>query len=559
MSSPTARLFVYGCLVFVAPFYSSDGRTQTAQSPERDLTSQAIKAHVEFLADDLLEGRGAGSRGHALAAGYVAAQFQQLGLKPLGDRGSFFQSVPLLEATPVLPGSAAKLLREGESIDFEYGTDYLPTADFSAPTSSLTAPLAFAGFGVTAPEADYDDFAGVDAQGRIVVIFGGAPAKFPNDQRAYYSWQGSKYPNLIAHGAVGVITIDTPSDAERTPWERRVNASGQPQMRWLDGGNQPADSYGELKQRFRFNRDAAVKLLRNTPHTLDEMFAVANASQPQGFALTGMLTLSATTGLRRTESSNVIAVLEGSDPKLKNEFIVFTAHLDHLGRGKAVNGDSIYNGAHDNALGSAVLLEAARSLASGTVRPKRSILFVSVTAEERGLLGSDFFANHPTVPKDAIVANLNIDMPLPLAPTRDLVAFGAEHSSLGAVVLRGAQLQNFTISPDNEPEEVHFIRSDQFSFVRRGIPALSLIIGYTARSRGIDVGALRRDFLRNHYHQPSDDLSLPIDYNGAAGLTRVYVSVALDVANQAAKPRWHRADFFGNKFGNPQYSATTNR
>ncbi|HYM33852.1 MAG TPA: M28 family metallopeptidase, partial [Steroidobacteraceae bacterium] len=421
---------------------------------------------MEFLADDLLEGRGAGSQGHALAANYVAAQFRQLGLAPGGAEKSYFQSVPLLEATPVLPGSAAHLARDGESIDFEYSTDYLPSADFSAPTSSLTAPLAFAGFGVTAPERKYDDFANIDVQGRIVVIFGGAPAKFPHDQRAYYSWQGSKFPNLIAHGAVGVITVDTPEDAERTPWEKRVNASWQPQMRWLDADNQPADAYGELKQRFRFSHQAAAKLFRNAAHSLEETFATAAIGEAQGFLLPGSITLTATTGLRRNESNNVVAVLAGSDPKLKNEYIVFSAHLDHLGRGKAVNGDSIYNGAHDNAVGSAILIEVARMLAMNTLRPKRSIIFLAVTAEEKGLLGSDYFANHPIVAKKNIVANFNIDMPLPLAPTRDFVAFGAEHSTIGPVVARAAQTQGYALSPDNEPAEVHFIRSDQFSFIR---------------------------------------------------------------------------------------------
>jgi Zn-dependent M28 family amino/carboxypeptidase len=526
------------------------GAPLVGQTPgaANDVLRSALRAHVEFLADDLLEGRGAGTRGHALAAGYVAAQFKQLGLTPAGSANSYFQNVPLLEATPVLPGSAVRLIRDGESIDFEYGVDYLPSADFSAPTSSLSAPLIFAGFGVSAPELGYDDFANLDAQGRIVVVFGGAPAKFSANQRAYYSWNGSKFPNLIAHGALGVILIDTPEDLERTPWDRRVNAIWQPQMRWLDADNKPADAYFELKQRFRFSHDATLKLFANGSHTFDQAVAAAVASEPQGFALPGSITLSTTTGLRRTESSNVVAILEGSDPKLKREYVVFTAHLDHLGRGKAVNGDAIYNGAHDNALGSALLIEAARSIGASSPRPKRSIAFVAVTAEEKGLLGSDYFANHAPMTKESIVASINIDMPVLLAPTRDLTALGAEHSSLGPSIARAAQTQGYILSPDNQPEEVRFIRSDQFSFIRQGVPALSIIGGYRSRVDGIDVAAMRREFLRNHYHEPSDDLSLPMDYASAADLVRVYTRLAADIASQSARPRWNRGDFFASKF-----------
>ncbi len=543
--NPWARqsITMVGCMLLC----NASAQSQEQRANET-LLRAALRAHVEFLADDLLEGRGAGSQGHALAAGYVASQFKQLGLTPAGDANTFFQNVPLLEAIAVLPGSSARLVRDGETVNFDYGTDYLPAADFGAPTASLTAPLVFAGFGVSAPELNYDDFANLDVQGRIVVIFGGAPAKFSANQRAYYSWSGAKNPNLIARGALGVIQIDTPEEAERTPWERRVNASWQPQMRWLDGDNKPADAYNELKQRFRFNREAAAKLFAGSSRTLEQVTAAAVASETQGVPLTGTISLSTTTGLRRTESNNVVAVLEGSDPKLKREYLIFTAHLDHLGRGKAVNGDAIYNGAHDNALGTAILLELARALATASPSPKRSIVFVAVTAEEKGLLGSDYFATHAPMPKHSMVANINIDMPLLLAPTRDLTALGAEHSSLGPVIARVAQLQGYVLSPDSQPEEVRFIRSDQFSFIRQGVPALNLVGGHRSRIDGIDVAALRREFLRNHYHQPSDDLSLPIDYASAADWVRIHARAAIEIANQPARPRWNRSDFFASKF-----------
>jgi hypothetical protein len=545
-----------GATVLIATLAASGVAGQTP-GPVR---SDAIRAHVEFLADDLLEGRGTGSRGYALAAAYVAAQFQQLGLAPGGDKtddnASYLQTVRLLEATPVVPGSAAKLTLEGKSQSFEYGTDYLPSADYSAPNATLTAPLAFVGFGVTAPELDYDDLATVDVRDRIAVVLSGAPAKFPHNQRAYYSWGGSKYPNLIEHGAVAVVVVDTPTDAARTPWERRVLMSGQPQMRWIDENDQPVDAYPELQQVFRFSQDAAAKLFQNGGPTLEEVFAAAEAGTPQGFELPGLVTLTTTTGLRRTESHNVVGILRGSDPQLRRQYIVISAHLDHLGRGAAVNGDAIYNGAHDNASGIAVLLETARSIVTGDQPPKRSIIFLAVTAEEKGLLGSDFFAQHPGVPRGAIVANINIDMPMLLGPTRDIMSIGAQHTSLGPAAERAVRAQGYIMTPDNAPAEVLFIRSDQFSFIKQGVPSIHLGGGYLSRPRGPDIEALREDFLRTHYHRPSDDLSLPMHYAGAVDLALINARLALDIANQANRPHWNRGDFFGMKFRRPARTAT---
>jgi Zn-dependent M28 family amino/carboxypeptidase len=278
----------------------------------------------------------------------------------------------------------------------------------------------------------------------------------------------------------------------------------------------------------------------------------ADAGEPQGFGLPGLLTLSATTGLRRTESTNVLGMLPGADPDLRNEIIVITAHLDHLGRGSAINGDSIYNGAHDNAVGVAILLEIARALHVSNTKPRRTVVFAAVTAEEKGLLGSDYFAQHPRADGRRIVANINIDMPLPLAPVRDFVALGAEHSSLGTLARNAVAAQGYRLSPDATPEEVSFIRSDQFSFIRHGIPALVLKSGYQGREAGVDVGALQQQFRESNYHQPSDDLSLPLDYGTAADLTRVDLRILLDAANAASAPRWNADDFFAEKFGGPR-------
>jgi hypothetical protein len=516
------------------------------RAPWDGVRADAIRGHVEFLASDLLEGRAAATRGYDIAAAYVAAQFRQAGLEPGGDEGDYLQNVPLLEATPVLPGSGVQLVREGEAYAFEYGTHYLPFADFTSASSTLTAPLVFVGFGVQAPELEYDDYAGVDAQGRIAVALSGAPEHFPAHQRAYHSWSHRKWSKLIEHGAVGLVMVDSLVDAQRVPWERKVAMSWTPQMRWLSEDNAPQNAYPELKLRFLFNHEAAARLFAGAPLDLEQALANAQAGTAQGFELPGMLTLTATTGLRRTQSANVLGLLPGADPQLRDEYVVLTAHLDHLGRGAAVDGDTVYNGAHDNALGVGVLLETARALAGGP-RPRRSILFAALTAEEKGLLGSDYLAHRAQQDGRRVAANVNVDMPLIFAPVRDFMALGAEHSSLGALARSALSAEGYRMSRDPAPEEIAFIRSDQFSFVKRGAPAIALKSGLQSRNEAIDIAELQRTYRRTHYHQPSDDLSLPIDYPTAADLARVAVRITLQAAN-GPRPRWNRGDFFGERF-----------
>lgn len=519
--------------------------------------SDAIRSHVEFLAGDLLEGRAAASRGYDIAAAYVAAQFMQSGLKPAGDTNGYFQAIPLLEATPVLPGSSAELVVDKRTHAFEYGTDYLPSADYMSASSTLTAPMTFVGFGIDAPDLGYSDFTDVDLTGRIAVILTGAPAKFPHTQRAYYSSNNIKFPGLIERGAVGVVMISSAQDEKLFPWERVVAASWAPQMRWLDAEGKPHAAYESLKLRFRFNQEAAARLFADSEKTLEAALAAADAGEPQSFELPGLLTLSATTGLRRTESTNVIASSPGTD--LRDEAIVITAHLDHMGRGSAVNGDSIYNGAQDNALGVGIVLEMARALAASGVKTRRTIVFAAVTAEEKGLLGSDFLAQHPAVSGTEIVANVNIDMPLLFTPTFDFVALGDKHSSLGPIAQGAVAAEGYRLSPDPTPEQVSFVRSDQFSFVRQGIPAIVLMGGYQSRDKRVDVAAMRSEFLKDRYHQPNDDLTGAIDYTTAAALARVNLRVAIQAANAPARPRWKNGDFLGKAFSRSRGDAIPGR
>jgi Zn-dependent M28 family amino/carboxypeptidase len=520
-----------------------------ARAQHGTVEAEAIRAHVEFLADDLLEGRLAGSRGYDIAARYVAAQFGALRLEPAGDDGTWLQTVPLLEATRDAPAATFRLHKQGSRQSFEPLEHFVPGVDYGREAVDVSGEIVFVGYGVTAPELDYDDFAGIDARGKIGVVLTGAPPRFSSSQRAHYGSGLVKNPNLVAHGLIGTIGVSTPVDEKRFPWERVVQTSWVTGMRWLDAAGRPVNAFPDLRASIHVSRPVAQKLFEGAARTLEDTFTAAERSEPQAFVLPGRVSLASRTRHRRLASSNVVARLPGSDPALRDEAIVFTAHLDHVGIGAPVAGDAIYNGAMDNATGIGVMLEAARALTSLPVAPRRSILFVALTAEEKGLLGADYFVAHPPIPAGRIVANINMDMPVATVAVTDLVAFGAEHSTLGAVARRAVEAEGMALTPDPWPEESIFVRSDQYAFVRRGIPALYLETGMRARDADVDGAKVFEAFLRDRYHQPSDDLKQPIDYPTLATLARVNLRIALEVGNAPETPRWNAGDFFGSRFG----------
>jgi hypothetical protein len=518
---------------------------------------QSLRAHVEFLADDLLEGRATGTRGYDIAARYVATQFAQAGLEPAGDAGGWLQKVPFIEGMRVSPAATFRIERGGQSIELKSLEDFVPGIDFVSENAGVSGELVFVGFGVTAPELGYDDFANVDARGRIAVVLGGAPARFEASQRAFYSSGVVKNANLVKHGVVGVLTASTPEDDKRVPWDRVVQQAWVPAMRWVDAKGEPVNAWPTLKSTASISRPTLQRLFEGAPQSLDAAFAAAERGEPQAFALPGRAELSRRTALRRVESANVVGLLRGSDPKLRDEYVVLTAHLDHLGRGAAVGGDSIYNGAMDNATGVAVMIEVARALAALPKRPRRSVLFVAVTAEEKGLLGSEYFAMNPPVPRDSLIANINMDMPVALTDLAEFIGFGAPNSTLGPAAERAAAAEGMRLVPDPRPEETFFVRSDQYSFVRQGVPSLYIDNAERARDPKVDGARLLEDFLRNHYHQPSDDASQPIHYGTLARLVRVNVRIVTEVANARDRPRWNPGDFFGTRFGNARNGGGT--
>lgn len=414
---------------------------------------EAIRADMRFLADDLLEGRGTGTRGYELAAKFMAAQFEALGLQPAGDSGTYFQNVPLRSMKPDETKTILTLVPAGKEETLTFRQDYISFGDPARPESSVEAPVVFVGDGVTAPEQGYDDYKGIDAKGKIVALMFEAP-NFESSLKAHYSSFEVKAKNAVAHGAVGVIILDDPILEQIYSFSKQLRDLAFPQFRWLDTQERPNDYFPELKGNAFLSLDATKKFFEGSPHTAEEVFAAVKAGKPASFALPITAKIHNVTKLEVVNSPNIVAKFEGSDPILKGEYAVYSSHLDHLGIGEPVKGDTIYNGALDNASGSAILIEIARAFSKMKPRPRRSILFVSVTGEEAGLLGSDYFAHYPAVAKKSIVANVNMDEDLMLWPLQDIVAFGAEHSSLDAVISKATERMHLSRSRIRCPKKL---------------------------------------------------------------------------------------------------------
>lgn len=525
--------------------------TPPATSAEGTTTARAearrVEAHVAFLADDLLEGREAGTRGYDIAAHYVASQFAQLGLSPAGDDGGWLQRVPLLQGERQREGAALRYTDgAGKVVEFAFEQEFLPGLRYEEASWSVEAPLVFVGQAVVAPEFDHDDLKGVDLNGKIAVVLSGAPASFGNDQRAFYSSGREKLRLLVERGAVGVLYVGDPDREAKSPWARGAANWARPGMRLRDSDNRPVDSWPQIRGSASISVAAAQRLFAGAPQSAEEIYRRLKEGSLQAFELPGTLHIAGSNRLTPLESHNVVARLPGSDAQLATEHLVYTAHLDHIGIGAEINGDGIYNGALDNALGVGILLEAAR-LAAEAPPTRRSQVFVALTAEEKGLLGAERFAETSGLP-GPIVANVNMDMPIILGPQNDVIPIGIEHSSLKQVVESAAAELGIALTPDPFPEEVVFVRSDQFAFVRRGIPAVYLDGGIHVEVPGVDGRAQLDGFLRNHYHQPSDQVELGIHYPSAAQLADLNHLIGRRIGDADSRPSWNPGNFFGGKF-----------
>jgi hypothetical protein len=488
----------------------------------------------------------AGERGYDEAAQYVADRFAELGLEPGGEDG-WFQPVPLISYRIDQESTTLITHRDGKDTALQYKEHFTMGGDKVREENMVRAEVVYVGFGVHAPELGYSDYDGVDVEGKIVAMFGNAPGSFPHNERAFYSSGRSKAKEAIARGAVGTIRLISKRIEEYYSWERiKAEAGTRPGMAWITLTGDAADYYPELRGGARISVDVARELFAGTPISFDAAREATEASSPASAPLGFEVTLGRKTRHEVITSPNVVGIVRGTDPVLADEYVVYTAHLDHNGIGAPVDDDTIYNGAYDNAMGSSLLIETARVFAASP--PRRSVLFIAVTAEERGLLGSDYFAHYPTVPTESMVANVNLDMPLFLYPVADIIAFGSEHSSLEATVAAAIKAEGFKLTPDPMPEENIFRRSDQFSFVRKGVPAIFLVPGYGSLDPDIDGQAVVVEHRKHHYHRPSDDLTRPVDWASAVRFTRANARIGYAIANDDDRPTWNEGDFFGELF-----------
>ncbi|MEM9667971.1 MAG: M28 family metallopeptidase [Pseudomonadota bacterium] len=531
------------------------GANQTAEPFELstvDMThrlesADTIKAHMAFLADDLLEGRAAGSRGEALSALYVASTYEQLGLDPRGEGDAFIQPVPLRSAKLDLESVAFRILKGNQTDTFVNGEDIFVSGSLSETSIHATVPAVFVGHGITAPEYGLADYDSVDVRGKLVVVFGGPPAFLPSAEAAHFGSTAVKQKLAAEAGAIGLIRLWTPANEAQISFDLLKNYLSGASMTWIGPQGEVKDSAPEIKLRATIRGPAADALFANAKMSAAEVIEAGETGPVKGFPLTTSVFLALTTqhddGL---VSGNVAGFLSGSDPLLKDEVVVVTAHYDHVGICKPEGeGDRICNGALDNALGTAAMMDVARRFTVASERPRRSVLFLAVGAEEKGLLGSDYFATYPTLGEKSIVANINMDGGFPFYDFSDVIAFGAEQSTLGEMLAKAVGPMGLKVGPAPFPQQGIFTRSDQYSFVKKGIPALFLYNGFTnLAGENVGLGIWNR-LLQTSYHQPSDDLSLLEDYSFAGKYAEVFYRVVREVANADTRPQWYKDSLFG--------------
>lgn len=503
-----------------------------------DVAQEGVRwwSHIQVLADDKLEGRNTGSEGHRKAAQYVSAEFERSGLRPAGTSG-YIQPVEFNVRKLDEPASSLAMVRNGKVTPLVLGDD----ASFSLRgdlAASVDAPAVFVGYGLVVPEKGVDDLAGQDLHGKIAVFLSGGPRAIPSAIKAHYSSAAERWRAMRNAGAIGVASIPNPRSMD-IPWARARLARLNPTMSLAD--ETASETRGE-QFAINVNPAQAEKLFAGTGHTFADILKLADSDQllPH-FPLN--LNFRALVKMERSqvESQNVVGALPGTDPALKNEYVIISAHLDHLGVGQPINGDAIYNGAMDDASGIASLIEIATMMKERDLRLKRSVLFLAVTGEEKGEQGSLYFASHPTVPKKSIVADINMDMFLPLFPLKYLEVQGLAESTLGDDIRAVCEKAGVIVQADKEPDKNRFIRSDQYSFIKQGVPALAFKFGWVP---GSPQEKIFQDWIKYRYHAPSDDLNQPVDKTAAAQFNRLLLDLAERVANAKDRPRWHDDSFF---------------
>jgi len=518
-------------------FFCALGAAQPPSAPnDTHFDGKSWWERVKVIADDKMEGRDTGSRGERLAQQYAIEQFKEAGVEPAGANG-FYQPVKFISRRLVQEESSLALINGSKREPLTIGEDALIGTRVS-PAPSIKADLVFAGYGLKIPEANYDDFAGLDCKGKVLVTISGSPSEVAGAVASHYQTSAERWKTLKSVGAIGMITIRNPALVE-IPWARMALSDKKPSMD-LDYP-EFNETAGEQLTAY-FNAEHAEKLFAGASHTASEVIQLAEQQKPlPHFPLALSLEAHTKVETQHVESANIVGVLPGADPALKNEYVVLSAHLDHLGIGAPINGDRIYNGAMDNGSGSALLMDMAQNLKKYPANLRRSVLFLLVTGEEKGLLGSKYFGAHPTVPMKSIVADINTDMYLPIFPLKVLTVYGLAESDLGDLTREAAQSIGVAVQPDPEPQHNVFIRSDQYNFIVHGVPALMIDIGAYPGTPEMNA---YHDWLKNRYHAPSDDVNQPIDLEAEAKYEEIIRRLLISVANDDRRPQWKANSFF---------------
>ncbi len=506
------------------------------------MSPEHIRWHVRFLAHDLLEGRGTGQRGGELAAEYIATQFAEYGLKPAGDHGSYLQKVPLVGVTTLPETQFTLAPRHGAAINLKMLDDYVAYDQSQQEKSEVDAEIVYAGYGIEAPEYNWDDYKGVDVRGKVLLMLVNEPPSddpkfFKGKALTYYGRWTYKYEQALRKGAAGVILVHR-EDMASYPWEVVRNSnSGEKSFLKLEGAGLKVASWVQL--------ESAKRLANAAGMDLDKMMADARSPQFHPVELGVKLKAHMVSKVRNFESTNVLALWPGSSRKMSDEAVLYTAHYDHLGMRPEMPGDNIYNGAADNATGCGILLEVARAFSIAGERPARSILFAAVTAEEQGLLGSEYLAEHPPVAAGKITLDLNYDDVPPLGAPEEVDVSGAERTSFYPWVQATAKEFRLAIRPDARPEAGHFYRSDHFSLAKAGVPSFSINEGVKFKGHSEAWGAEQnKEFVTKRYHQPSDEYRPEMDFTGDSAVARFGFALGWEAASLSQRVEWQKGDEF---------------
>jgi Zn-dependent M28 family amino/carboxypeptidase len=503
---------------------------------------ERIRAHVRFLSHDLLEGRGTGQRGGDISAEYIGTQFALYGLKPVGDNGTYLQKVPMVGITPAAE-TVFSLVSSKGTTDLKPLEQYVAYDQTQQPQSDVDADIVYVGYGIEAPEYTWDDYKGTDVRGKVLLMLVSEPPSddvnfFKGKALTYYGRWTYKYEEAARKGAVGVILIHD-TEMASYPWEVVRNSnSGEKSYLKLDGSP-------KLKVASWVQLEVAKQMAASAGMDLNKMMANARSRDFHPIALPVRLKAHMVSKIRPFESNNVLAMLPGSDRKLRDEAVLYTAHYDHLGIRPDMPGDNIYNGANDNATGCGILLEIARAYSEGAARPRRSILFASVTAEEQGLLGSEYLGKHPPIPAGKIALDLNYDDVPPLGSPEEVEVSGSERTTFYPVIEAMAKTFRLTIRPDSRPEAGHYYRSDHFSLARVGIPAFSINEGIKYKGHDAAWGLQQaEEYTSKHYHQPSDEYHPSMDFTGDAAMARFGFALGWEAASLTRLVGWQKGDEF---------------